>query len=404
MTTLPRILVTGASGKTGGATVRALIQQHSDVVQTRALVRKEDARAQALRDAGAEVVIGDMSDIRDLRRAMSDVQRAYFVAPNTNNSLDHGVNFALAAAEARLEHIVALGQWLSSPSHPSVLTRRVWLLDQLFSLLPGGNHTVINVGFFADNYMGGLGAAAQLGVLALPLGSGSTAPISNEDIGRVAAGVLANPAPYAGRTLRPTGPEVLSPEDFARVFGTVLGRKVRYVEASERMALKSLKALDVGDSFMLAQVVHYFRDYRRGAFAAGGTTDVVLEVTGRPAEDLETIARRYAAADPSTRRSVPNLLRAMAQMVKIMLTRPLDVKRWERDQGMPVIEGEDCADSAEWNRTHAVPNAFGVGREPNPSTHDSSNHEQDMPTTNTRSHGALEERERFSVSMTSSAN
>ena len=404
MTTLPRILVTGASGKTGGATVRALVQQHSDVVQTRALVRREDARAQALRDAGAEVVIGDMSDIRDLRRAMSGVQRAYFVAPNTNNSLDHGVNFALAAAEARLEHIVALGQWLSSPSHPSVLTRRVWLLDQLFSLLPGVGHTVINVGFFADNFMGGLGAAAQLGVMALPLGSGSTAPISNEDIGRVAAGVLANSAPYVGRTLRPTGPEVLSPEDFARVFSTVLGRKVRYVDASERMALKSLKALDVGDSFMLAQVVHYFRDYRRGAFAASATTDVVQEVTGRPAEDLETIARRYAAADLSTRRSIPNLLRAMATMAKIMLTRPLDVKRWERDQGMPVVEGEACADSVEWNRTHAVPNAFGVGREANLSPYDSSNDEHDMPATNTRSLGALEDAKSFSVSMVSPAN
>lgn len=365
MTTLPRILVTGASGKTGGATVHALLEQHSDVVQTRALVRKDDQRARALRDAGAEVVIGDMSDIRDLRRAMSDVQRAYFVAPG-NNSLDHGLNFAIAAEETRLEHVVAIGQWLSSASHPSLLTRRTWLLDHVMSWIPGVDHTVINVGFFADNVMSSLGVAAQLGILALPIGNGSTALISNEDIGRVTAGVLANPAPYAGRTLRPTGPEVLSPEGIAAVFAEVLGRKVRYMEAEDKMFLKTMKALRAAPPFMQAQVVHFFRDYRGGAFAAGGTTDVVQEVTGLPAEDLTTIARRYAAADPFTRRSFPNLVLAMSRMVKIMLTRPMDVERWARENDLPIVDGEFCTDAVEWNKTHSRPNAFGVSQGPSP--------------------------------------
>jgi len=365
MSALPRVLVTGASGKTGRATVMALTERYADVVQTRALVRTDDHRAQALRDAGAEVVLGDMSDIRDLRRAMRGVQRAYFLAPLTNSSLDHGVNFAIAASQERLEHVVAIGQWLSTPSHPSVLTRRTWLLDQLFSWIPGVEHTVINVGFFADNVMSSLATAAQLGVLPLDLGAGATAFISNEDIGRVVAGVLAAPAPYAGRTLRPPGPEVLTPEDVAGVFGEVLGREVRYVEGSERMVIKSLRALG-RTPFEMSQVVHYMREFRRGAFAAGGTTDVVREVTGRPAEDLTTIARRYAAADPMARRSLPNLLRAVAQMVKIMLTRPLDLTRWQRENGVPVVDGEDCVDVAAWNGTHAAPNAFGVAREPSP--------------------------------------
>jgi len=64
----------------------------------------------------------------------------------------------------------------------------------------------------------------------------------------------------------------------------------------------------------------------------------------------------------SARRSLPNLLRAMAQMAKIMLTRPLDLKRWESENGMPKVDGEDCVDAAEWNRTHTLPNAFGVAQ------------------------------------------
>ena len=108
----PRVLVTGASGKTGAATVHALAER-SDV-RVRALVRVDDGRAAALRATGAEVVVGTLDDIRVLRRAMRDVQRAYFLAPFGLNSLDQGLHFAIAAAEARLEHITVLGQRQSS--------------------------------------------------------------------------------------------------------------------------------------------------------------------------------------------------------------------------------------------------------------------------------------------------
>ena len=135
---------------------------------------------------------------------------------------------------------------------------------------------------------------------------------------------------------------------------------MRYVATSERMSLKALRAEGRRAPFEQAQVVHYLREYRRGTFAAGGTTNVVQEVTGRPAEDFTTIVRRYAAADPLTRRSVANLVRAVGQTARVLLTRPPDLRRWEQANDLPTVDGEDAIDAAEWNRTHAVPNAFGV--------------------------------------------
>ncbi len=301
-----------------------------------------------------------MNDIRDMREAMRDVQRAYFVAPIGNGSLDQAMSFAIAAEEARLEHVVALGQWLSSPRHPSLLTRRTWQIDRLMAWIPGVAHTVINVGWFADNYMPLFGMAAQLGAFPLGIGSGATAPVSNEDIGSVVAGVLMDPSPYAGRMLRPTGPELLSPQEVADAFGEVLGRKVRYFDVSDRMLSKTLRALGV-DPFRRAQGLNYMREYRRGAFAIDAPNDVVQQVTGRPAEDLISIVRRYAASDPSARRSIPNTIRALAQMVRVAVTPPMDVPRYEAMLEMPrIAAAEDCVDAAEWNSTHALPNAFGV--------------------------------------------
>src|SRR5436853_1313189 len=69
-------LVTGATGDTGRPTVKLLREKGYRV---RALARRDDQRAQDLRDLGAEVVIGDMLYLNDMRKALKGVTGAYFV-------------------------------------------------------------------------------------------------------------------------------------------------------------------------------------------------------------------------------------------------------------------------------------------------------------------------------------
>ena len=355
--TNPLILVTGAAGKTGNATVRALLEQEG--VRVRALVRREDDRARAMRKAGADVVVGNMDDIRDMRQAMRDVQRAYFVAPLSNCTLDQAMNFAIAAEEAKLEHVVAMSQWLTSASHPSEFTRRHWLLERMIEWMPTVGHTFINVGWFADNYMAILGLIANFGIFPLAI-QGKTAPVDHEDIGRVVAAVLVNPAPYANRTLRPTGPELMTPQQIADTFGKVLGRKVRHVFSKERFLSKSLKARGE-KAFAHAQVLNYVREYHRGTMEFGAPNDVVQEVTGRPAADFETIVRRYVASDPMAQQSLGNKLKVMQVLMRAVVTSPMDVERWRIEQDMPrIAHPEDCIDSTDWKSTHAARNAYGV--------------------------------------------
>ena len=67
------------------------------------------------------------------------------------------------------------------------------------------------------NEMQVLPFAAQFGLLSLPYGYGLNAPPSNEDMARVAAEILARPEGHAGKTYRPTGPQLLSPQDIAAI-------------------------------------------------------------------------------------------------------------------------------------------------------------------------------------------
>lgn len=78
MSALPTILVTAAAGKTGRHTALSLLSRGFPV---RAMVHRDDARSAALRQRGAEVVVGNVSDVNDVRAALHGVQRAYWAAP-----------------------------------------------------------------------------------------------------------------------------------------------------------------------------------------------------------------------------------------------------------------------------------------------------------------------------------
>ena len=194
----PKILVTSAAGHTGAATVKQLLGMGFPV---RAFVRRQDARSEALKTAGAEIFVGDLFDFRDLRQALVGIQRAYHCPPFAANVLHGAMLFALAAEEAKLEVVVAMGQWLSGRSHPSMATREFWLMDKILPWMPRVDVVMINPGWFADNYFFVLEVIAQLGIMPMPLGQGLNAPASNEDMARVAVGALIDPAPHIAAVL-----------------------------------------------------------------------------------------------------------------------------------------------------------------------------------------------------------
>ena len=74
------ILVTGSAGRVGavGRTITELLLKQGKAV--RAMVRNEDERAQALRDIGAEVVVGDLLDLDSMHRVIADCETMYFRA------------------------------------------------------------------------------------------------------------------------------------------------------------------------------------------------------------------------------------------------------------------------------------------------------------------------------------
>lgn len=348
----PKILVTSAAGRTGAAAVLQLLEKGYPV---RAFVHRHDARAEALEQAGAEIFVGDLFDFRDLRSAMDGVQRAYHCPPFAPNVLEGNMEFALAAEEAKLEVVALMSGWNDHAAHPSVVPRAHWISKQLYRWMPSVDVIHINPGIFAYIYLLGLPAVVHFGMLMAPFGEGRNAPPSNEDIARVAVAVLTDPAPHIGKSYRPTGPDLLSPHDMAGILGNILGRQVKYQDASFKMFAKAARARGFPD-FEIAQLRYYAEEIRHGAYEIGAPTDHVELITGQKPQSFEQIARRYvdnpALIHPKL--AVGNKLEAMAFMFRMMLTRVPDYDQWERDRGHTILtrpllahESEDWRISAE---------------------------------------------------------
>jgi uncharacterized protein YbjT (DUF2867 family) len=360
--TKPTILVTGATGKTGSAVVAELRERQWPV---RAVVRSRDARSERLERLGANIVIADMFDYDALRAAMTGTSRAYFCPPFHPHMLQSAVTFALAARDAELESIVGLTQWLASPSHPSLSTRQHWLADRLFALLPDVGLTIVNPGLFADSpYLALMRYAALLGVFPMPAqGTSRNAPPSTDDIARVSVAALIDPGTHAGKTYRPTGPELLSLDDIVGIVGDVLGRRVRHVPLPLWMFYKAAR-MDGYDPFSLIAFGDYMHELNTGTFAFNAPTGDVLAATGREPERFETIARRYAAL-PQMQRTFSNVARALADFMSVPFHPGIDPERYAAQLCLPVAPAPLYdLQSERWKLEHPQHDALPeIGRE-----------------------------------------
>ena len=344
----PKILVTGATGKTGIPTVQELCDKGWPV---RAVVHKKDARSARLEKLGAEVIVADMYDYEQMAAAMKGVQRTSFLPPVQPYMIQAANVFAVAAREAGVENVAQLSQWLPHPSHPSLHTRQLWLTEQLLSMLPGITFTLINPGIFADPILQMLPSAVNMGIIPNLFSGLRTPSPSNEDIGRCVAAALMFPEKHAGRRYRPTSPQALDMNEMAEIIGRVIGRKVKVQDLPAKMFLKAARVAGAGD-FEITNVQYYIQESDLHVFDTHGPTNDVLELTGREAESFETLVRWYAAM-PFAQPTFANKMKSITDFIRILVTPPLKTRRHDAAMEYPVPPNPALAgNSAIWRQQH----------------------------------------------------
>src|SRR5262245_6654546 len=228
------ILVTGAAGQLGGVgrTVTGLLLERGLAV--RAMVRRDDDRAAALRGAGAEVVIGDLLEPADVFRAVRGARRVYFGMSVSAGYLEATMIMAAVAREVGVDALVNMSQMTVSQmsiqnTTPSPQQRQHWLSEQAlaWSGLPVVTirPTVFLEGFFLPLTSSSVRDRARI---ELPFGGGKTNPVSAVDVARVVAEILANAQTHVGRVYELTGPRSQDMHEIAREYSNALNREIAY--------------------------------------------------------------------------------------------------------------------------------------------------------------------------------
>lgn len=311
-----KYLVTSASGKTGYHVARQLLDNGKNV---RIMSRGKGKVIQELESLGAEAVIGDISKREDMKNALSQVNRVYYCYPLRPDLLSSTTMFAELAQQEKINGVVNVGQYLSNlDTHPSKQTSDHKLG---YKILDDANIGACHVtpGFFADNIMSTALVVSQLGSWPFPVEQGRCPVVSSKDIARVAVSILENPIGHEGQRYQPTGPKSLSVMDIMETFDRVLGRKTSKMQVSDSMFNKSI--IQNGfDPYSLSQIKFYIDDYENSVFDYA-PTDVVLNLTGSPAEDFEVTAKRHFEQNGLMNKSLSGRMKAMKQFIQILLTK-----------------------------------------------------------------------------------
>jgi NAD(P)H dehydrogenase (quinone) len=284
-----KILITGASGATGGHALATLQASGHDV---RALVHEEDVRAVELRSSGTEVVVGDLLDIDTVRAALDGVDAAYYVYPLAPGNLAGTVNFAQAAKEAGVKAIVNLSQMTSRRDSLSYAAKDHWLAEQVLNW-SGISITHLRPTLFAEWMVYPISWLdySKKDTLALPFGEGRFAPIASEDQGRTIAAILANPAPHAGKLYQLFGPVELDGYGIAAAMSEELGRQIKYLPITVEQFLESLKKIPPFSSTFLGQHLGAVAEDCQNGITAG-TNDNVETLTGRKPLSVQEFVRK----------------------------------------------------------------------------------------------------------------
>jgi uncharacterized protein YbjT (DUF2867 family) len=229
------ILVLGATGQQGGSVANALRAENWRV---KALVRDASTdKARALAARGIEPVLGDLADMRSIQAAMAGAYGVFSVQPSSGQGEAYGVTdedeirygkaVADAAVASGVQHLVYSSANAAGPTKTGIghfdtkseIEQHIRGLDIL--------NTVIRPSAFMEILtLPGMGL--DQGAFSFFMRPDQPMQfIAVEDIGRIVAGIFADPATFGSRTIEIAGDAVTGAE-LAQKFSRTAERPIAY--------------------------------------------------------------------------------------------------------------------------------------------------------------------------------
>jgi uncharacterized protein YbjT (DUF2867 family) len=284
MTSNRTILITGVTGKQGGAVARAL---EGAGFNLRGLTRKPDSgRAAALARQGVEIIKGDFDDEASVRRALAGAWGVFGVQNAGEAGVEReeaqGKRLATLAREAGVEHYVytSVGSAHKGTGVPHFDNKG--RIEETVRGLSFPSHVILRPVFFMENLLAPF--SLQGSTLAWALGPATKLQmIAVDDIGWFGARAFTDAAVLNGREIDLAG-DVRTMAESAEILTKTLGRPIAFAQTPIEQVRQYSKEM--------ALMLEWFENVGYSADIAGLEREF-----GRPLTKLPDWARVNARPD-----------------------------------------------------------------------------------------------------------
>ena len=227
----------------------------------RALVYREE-QVHLVKSSGAtDVLVGDMRSNNTLERAVEGVERVYHICPNVSpDEFQLGKTIVASAVSAKVGHFV-----FHSVLHPQVESMpHHWMKMRVEEALLGSGlkFSILQPAPYMQNLQGQLNDILERGVYSVPYSVNAPMSLVDlEDVAEAAANVLTNPA-HVGASYELVGPEILTPNQMAKILSHHLSQVVHAAQISLEMWRQQAQTAGVG-GYQLETLEKMFAYYDR---------------------------------------------------------------------------------------------------------------------------------------------
>ncbi len=242
------ILVTGATGHLGRATINFLLKK-VPANQISALVRSED-KGTEFKEKGITVQIGDYTDYDSMVKAFAGTDKLFLISSSDmegDRAAQH-INAIKAAKEAGVQHIVYTGFDLKYPDHTALAELEDAHEKTADYLKTSGlRYTVLDNNLYADTLPQFLGEKVLETGVFFPAGFGKVPFATRMDMAEASATLLASDA-YQENVYPFASDEVYSFDDIAKILSELSGKEVPYLNPSKENFITTMKGFGVPET------------------------------------------------------------------------------------------------------------------------------------------------------------
>jgi NAD(P)H dehydrogenase (quinone) len=257
------ILVTGATGHLGTATVEHLLKRtKADSIV--ALARSEE-KAKALRDKGVEVRIGDFDDVTSLDKAMQGIEKVLLISTVDHNRLQQHKNVVDAAKRAAVHHIAYTGvsmRDLNTSAITGLMEAHFQTEDYIRS--SGMSFTILRNTLYTDVIPFYVGDQVFEAGIHFPAGTGSVPFALRNEMGEAIANVLLQDG-HENKTYAIAGNTLYSFKDIADELSVLSGKTIAYTDANAADYTDKLKQFDVPE-YLIYMLAGFATDIKNKQF------------------------------------------------------------------------------------------------------------------------------------------